>query len=550
MADATEGNQAPPRAAGATDAEELHRLEKQRRENRDAVRDLGLAPYGGRTEGLISLGAARRRYDQAADEAHKARGKEEGFVDRRPVVRVAGRVMLHRDNGKLVWLQLRDHTTGAASGAGEDEAGAAVERDLQIAVSQRDCDEAGFRLAKVCDLGDIVVAEGPLTRTKTGEVTVWASQVRMGAKSLAPPPEKWSGLQDPETRYRQRYKDLYANPEVMQVFKMRSALMARIRRFFDERKFLEVETPVLQPQAGGAAARPFVSTLNALDMPVFLRIATELHLKRLLVGGMPRVYEMGTIFRNEGIDRRHNPEFTMIEAYEAFGDCWTMAEHTEALMRELAHFAEVATASPDVEAEDINPEDVKLPFGDLVIDYGSPFERITYADLFERALGFPMTDARRAREEAQHRGLEIEGLEDILVVKKLFDDFAEPTVGLERPAIVYDFPAALSPLARPKAEDPSVAERWELHAGGLELANAYTELNDPDVQEANFRRQLQGEDDEDRTFRTYDEDFIEALKVGMPPAGGLGIGVDRVVMLMTNQRSIRDVILFPFMRPL
>jgi lysyl-tRNA synthetase class 2 len=520
-------------------AEDIHRLEAQRRENLAKVAALGVRPYGERTDGLVSLAQARALYDAQADADHQAKKNEPGYTDRRPVVRVAGRVMLHRDNGKLIWLQLRDHSVDGLESHG----------DLQVAVSKKDCDETGFDLAKVIDLGDIVVAEGPLMKTRTGEVTIWASRLAMGAKSLAPPPEKWSGLQDKEVRYRKRYIDLYANPDAMRVAKMRPQIISRIRRFLDERGFLEVETPVLQPQAGGAAARPFLSHLNALDMPVVMRIATELHLKRLMVGGMPRVYEIGRIFRNEGVDRSHNPEFTSVEVYEAFGDSGTMMELTESLIRELAHWVAVTTADPDVETEDIDPAQVRLPYGDLSIDYGAPFRRVSYAELFESALGFPMTDAARAREVAKQKGLKHEGLADILVVNEVFEAVAEATLDPQQPTFVTDYPAALSPLTRPDPDNPAVAQRWDLFIAGMEIGPAYTELNDPDIQAEKFREQFQGMDEEENAFRAFDEDFIEALKVGMPPAGGLGLGIDRLVMLLTNQQSIRDVILFPFMRP-
>lgn len=516
----------------ALTGDDIHRLEAQRRVNRDAAAALGCDPFGSRTPGLVSLAAAARRYDEDADAAFKARGKEPGFADERPVVAVAGRVMLQRDNGKLIWINLRDDTG-----------------DLQIAVSARDCDEPGFSLAKACDLGDILVARGPLVRTKTGETTVWASSLSIGVKSLAPPPEKWAGLADPEIRYRKRYVDLFANPDVMRVFKRRSAIVARIRRFFDERGFLEVETPVLHTKPGGAAARPFRSHLNALDMPVVMRIATELHLKRLLVGGMPRVYEIGRIFRNEGVDRQHNPEFTSIEAYEAFGDCWSMLDHTENLFRELAHYVAVTAAGADTFAEDIDPATVRLPYGDIEIDFGSPFARVSYCDLFERALGFPSTDARRTREEAQKHGLKHAGLADAFVVNELFEAVAEPTIDPAKPTFVTNYPAAISPLTRPLPDNLDLAGRWDLFIAGMEIGTSYTELNDPDTQAARFREQLAGADEQEQAYRTMDEDFIEALKVGMPPAGGLGLGVDRMVMLLTNQRSVRDVILFPFMRP-
>jgi lysyl-tRNA synthetase class 2 len=521
-----------------TESHDIHRLEAQRRENRALAADAGLNPYGGRTPGLVSLAEAAERYDAEADTAHKEAGKEPpaGYTDRRPVVKVAGRIMLHRDNGKLIWLNLRDDTG-----------------DLQVAISQRDCDGPGFNLAKLTDLGDVVTAEGPLVKTRTGETTVWATSLRAAAKCLVPPPEKWAGLQDVELRYRQRYVDLWANPRAMAALKLRSAIVARIRSFMAERDFLEVETPMLQSLAGGAAARPFVTHMNALDVDLFLRIAPELYLKRLLVGGMPRVFEINRNFRNEGVDKQHNPEFTSMEVYEAFGDSGTMMELTESLIRELARFAagrpEYAIAAGEEGAAAAESGDLRLPFGDLRIDYGSPFRVVTYASLFESALGFAMSDGPRAREEAKRRGLEHQGLDDVYIINELFEAVAERAIDPERPTFVTDYPAALSPLTRPRPEDPAKADRWDLFIAHMEIGPAYTELNDPDVQEAKFREQLAGADDEEQTFRTLDEDFLRALKVGMPPAGGLGLGIDRLAMLLTGSPTIRDVIAFPLLRP-
>lgn len=522
--------------------ESLHELELQRRKNRDAIRDLGADPYGRRIDGLVSLADARAMYDEKADAEHQANSKNEGFVDARPVVSVAGRVMLHRDNGKLVWMQLRDHTTGVEGAP-----------DLQIAVSKRDCAERGFSIAKLIDLGDIAVATGPLMKTKAGEVTVWASDLDIACKSLALPPEKRAGLQDPELRYRKRYVDLYTNPDAMRVFQLRSLLVTRLRRFWDERGFLEVDTPVLQTLAGGAAARPFTTHMNALDIPLFMRIAPELFLKRLLVGGMPRVYEVARNFRNEGLDRTHNPEFSMVEVYEAFGDYRRMMDLTEALVRDLAQVAADFLAGAPArsrEGEGAGSGDLRLPFADWTIDYSRPFARVTYAALFEKAYGFPMTDKAKVLAEAKAQRVEhADKLAHELLINALFDK-AEQAIDPSVPTFVMDYPAALCPLTRPKASDPSIAERFELFIGGMECANAYTELNDPDIQEQKFREQLAGIDDEESTFRTFDADFVEALKVGMPPAGGLGVGIDRLVMLLTNNRSIRDVLLFPMMRPI
>jgi lysyl-tRNA synthetase class 2 len=307
---------------------------------------------------------------------------------------------------------------------------------------------------------------------------------------------------------------------------------------------MEVETPMLQPLAGGAAARPFVTRMNALDLTLYMRIAPELYLKRLLVGGMRRVFEINRNFRNEGVDKQHNPEFTAIEAYEAFGDYHTVMELSEAIVRGAA----------GVVAREVGAEGLRLPFGELAIDYARPFRRVTYAELFERALGFSMSDTARAREAARAhriRTVSEQGvpLDDVWVVNELFEGVAEPTLDPAEPTWVMDYPAALSPLTRPKPGDPAVAERADLFIAGMEIGPHYTELNDPDVQLAKFREQLSGIDDEESTFRNLDEDFIEALKVGMPPAGGMGLGVDRLTMLLTNSATIRDVILFPLLRP-
>jgi lysyl-tRNA synthetase, class II len=553
--------------------EPLHRLEQQRRENRAAAAALGLDPYGQRTEGIIDLAWANLAYDPRADELHKQalpRAREEGYQDPRPIVKVAGRIMLHRDTGKLVWMNLRDHSA-----------------DLQIAISQRDCDEQSFQLAKLTDMGDVVIAEGPLLRTRTGEITVWASSLRPAAKCLIPPPEKHAGLHDIELRYRQRYIDLWATPQALRIFKLRSALVARLRRFLDERGYLEVETPMLQALPGGAAARPFITHMNALDLNLYLRIAPELYLKRLLVGGLPRVYEVNRNFRNEGLDKQHNPEFTMLELYEAYGDYHTMMEITESLIRELAML--VVMEQQDRRAEpapaDELPTELVLPFGDLLIDYSAPFRRMSYAELFHQALGFDMQDTRRIQHAILERHLLrkikgaapppqapwalpaervqtspaqptqaealqlLQGIAPVLLINTLFEEVAEASLDPARPTFITEYPAAISPLTRPNRQRPQFADRADLFIGHMELAPMYTELNDPDIQEAKFREQLAGVDEEERTFRTFDDDFIRALKVGMPPAGGMGLGIDRLTMLLTNQRTIRDVILFPLMRP-
>jgi lysyl-tRNA synthetase class 2 len=507
-------------------------LVRARREKLDRWRETyGITGYGQRVSGITSLADARSRFDEAAHEAYVADEEAAGDDplppehDRRPAVVVAGRCVQHRAMGKLVFMDLRDHTG-----------------DLQISISKAGIDEAGFRLARKLDYGDIVVAGGRMGKTKKGEVCVWADRFEVHCKSLVPPPEKYHGLSDAELRYRQRYVDMFANPETIRTFTLRSRIVARIRAFLEGRDFLEVETPMMQPIAGGAAARPFVTHHNALDIDLFLRIAPELYLKRLLVGGLPRVYEINRSFRNEGVDRSHNPEFTSLEVYEAFGDCETMLELTEALLHDLARL--VAGVSP---GDDGGPT---LPFGDRTIDWGRPFDRVAYGDLFERTLGFPMTDFDRVREKARGIGIEnADTTDEWLVVNAVYEATCEHELDPQRPTFVTDYPAAISPLTRPQADRPELCHRWELLVGGMELGTAYSELNDPDVQAAKLAEQLRGADEEEATFRTEDHDFLNALRVGMPPAGGLGLGVDRIVMLLANASSIRDVILFPLMRP-
>ncbi|MCA9294610.1 MAG: lysine--tRNA ligase [Phycisphaerales bacterium] len=503
---------------------DVHKLEAQRRTKRDEVAQLGMLPYGQRTDDLLPLAEAHTHYDQAADKTFQEH--KDPARDTRPRVKIAGRVTLHRDNGKLIWMNLRDNTR----------------ESFQIAVSKKDCDELGFSLAKLTDMGDILIAEGPLMKTRTGEVTCWASTLRPASKCLIPPPEKHAGLQDIELRYRQRYVDMWANPETTAVLELRSRVISAIRAFLAERGFLEVETPMLQTQAGGAAARPFITHMNALSIDLYMRIAPELFLKRLLVGGLPRVFEVNRNFRNEGLDKQHNPEFTMLELYQAFGNYETIMALTEDIVRHAAR-----TASPAGAAI--------LPFRDGRIDYEQPFDRITYADLFKQHLGFAITERDRVRKEAETRGLKVRTeagveLDHWFLVNELFETFAEPKLHPYRPTWIMDYPASLSPLTRPKTSDPSLAERADLFIGGMEIGPHYTELNNPDIQSEKFREQLAGVDDEESTFRTFDEDFINALKVGMPPAGGMGLGIDRLIMLLANQPTIRDVIAFPMMKPL
>ena len=478
--------------------------------------DLGLQPFGCRVDGLISLTDARGLFDQAAADAMSS--DEPPPADPRPRACVAGRIMQHRAMGKLVFMSLRDHTG-----------------DLQISCSKADMEQAEFKLASKVDYGDIVVAEGPVGMTKRGEICIWADRFEVHCKSLAPPPEKFHGLADPEMRARRRYVDMYANPETMQTFQQRSHVVGAIRKFMQDREFLEVETPMMHAVAGGAAARPFVTHHNTLDMELYMRIAPELYLKRLLVGGMPRVFEINRNFRNEGVSRRHNPEFTMLEAYQAFGDRESVLELTESLLRYLA---------VDVIGSGV------VTWGEYTVDWTAPFDRVLYSDLFEQGVECNMHDEAAVRAVAAKRGIEDAATRDHwLLVDALFGDYAEAALDPQRPTFVVDFPSAVSPLARPRTDDPTLAWRSELFVCGMELGNFYTELNDPDVQRTYFTTQMDGIDDEAAAFRSMDQDFIDALMVGMPPAGGMGIGVDRIVMLLTGATSIRDVILFPLLRP-
>ncbi|MCP4836388.1 MAG: lysine--tRNA ligase [Phycisphaera sp.] len=492
--------------------------------------ELGVDPYGGRVDGISSLRDAREAFDESAHEALEADPESE---DRRPRRLVSGRVMQHRDMGKLVFMTLRDHTG-----------------DLQVSVSKAQCDPAIFRLSKKLDYGDVVVAGGPMGRTRKGETCVWADRVEIHAKSLTPPPEKWHGLSDPEIRFRRRYVDLHANPEAIVALQDRARIVSRMRSFMERRDFLEVETPMMQPMAGGAAARPFVTHHNTLDLDLFLRIAPELYLKRLLVGGLPRVFEINRNFRNEGVDRSHNPEFTALEVYEAFGDCWSMLELTESMLHELAVASAEDRRKRGDESVGGTPDGPVLPFDDIPIDWSRPFVRVTYSELFERATGFDLRDEAAVRAKAASLGIEDSASRDRwLLVDEIFEREAEALIDPARPTFVTGYPSAVSPLTRPMADDPELCERWDIFVAGMEVGPAYTELNDPEIQLAKFTEQLSGADDEADAFRTLDDDFLTALRVGMPPAGGLGIGVDRVVMLLTGMRTIREVIAFPLMRP-
>ena len=471
------------------------KFEQQRVAKLERLRELGIDPYGGRFEG--------------AEPTVEVTG---GFEDDKEGQRAccAGRIVLLRDIGKLIFITLRDWRG-----------------TIQLGLSKKLLAEQ-WDFVKLLELGDTVGAEGQLGRTRTGEITIWVEKVTMLSKSIVPPPEKFHGLADVDLRYRQRYVDLWANPEVMVLFRKRSEMVGTMRRFLEGKGFYEVETPMMQTIAGGAAAKPFITHHNSLDMDMYLRIAPELFLKRLLVGGMEKVFEINRNFRNEGLSTRHNPEFTMMELYQAYADYNVMMEITEEVICEL------------VEKHCDGP---KLEFGEMVIDYTRPWRRSRYADLVTEYAGCDIDDLAGVRAKAREIGISEANMDDVVVVNAVFEATVEDK--LIDPTFVIDYPAALCPLTKQSKEDPRYAERFELFIGTMEIANAYTELNDPAVQEENFRIQLRGQED---TMATMDEDFINALKYGMPPAGGLGIGIDRLIMLLTGATSIRDVVLFPLLK--
>jgi lysyl-tRNA synthetase class 2 len=489
-------------------SESAGHYEQERRQKLAKLRELGAEPYGKRTAGLQPLGNIKALY------------KPEMGHDGGPEVIGAGRIMLKRDMGKLSFLTLRD------------ESG-----DLQVALDKKRLSEMDWQVRDLVDLGDLLVVFGKLGQTNKGETTIWATSVSMGAKALLPPPAKWEGLSDVELRYRQRYIDLWANPEVMRVLKLRMRIVQEIRQFLIGKGFLEVETPMMQTLAGGAAAKPFVTHHNALDIPLYMRIAPELYLKRLLVGGFSKVFELNRNFRNEGISPRHNPEFTMLEIYEAYGNWETMADLIEEMITTVAQNVlgtlEIAHANG------------------RKIDLKRPWRRVRMDELVNERTGWKF-DKRRLEEAkpelmsnpelATVRGR----LQQISPAEQLFqvyEKMIEHT--LTDPVFVTHIPSVIIPLARKNREDPFFADVYELAINGVEISPGYSELNDPDVQAENFAHQVGDKEEQQKV----DEDFLNALRVGMPPAGGLGMGIDRLVMMLTGAESIRDVILFPLMKP-
>ncbi|MFC2044799.1 lysine--tRNA ligase [Chloroflexota bacterium] len=486
-------------------ASRLDRIVIQRLGKVERIRARGVNPYPHRYQRTHTT-------QQAVEQIYRLESKETSEDE----VSVAGRIVARRAMGKSAFLDIRD-------GTGK----------IQLLFQDiNKYDEAQTKLFGDSDIGDIIGVVGRLLRTKTGEPTVQVGDFTMLAKSLRPLPEKWHGLSDVELRYRQRYLDLISNQEVKETFKVRSRVIAAIRQFLNQRGFLEVETPMLQPQAGGALARPFLTHHHALDQDFYLRIATELHLKRLIIGGFDKVYELGRAFRNEGIDTRHNPEFTLLESYEAYADYNNVMKMLEEMVSGVIW-------------QVLGTTEVK--FGEHTINFMPPWQRLELREAIEKYTGIDIVQYHNIdllRAKMEEFGLEIDPEKKwAKLVDELLSSSVEPK--LMQPTFLLDYPVSMSPLAKRKPEQERVVERFEAFAGGLEIANAFTELNDPMEQRERFVQQQKQRQPEGEIVEAIDEDFLLALEYGMPPTGGLGVGLDRLVMLFTNQPSIREVILFP-----
>ena len=508
--------------------QDINILKKDRIDKLAALRESGTDPFQV-TKYDVTGHAADYKKQYEADEAkvtEEAGGDEEKLAEglaalNEKIVRIAGRIMSWRDMGKANFIDVRD-----------------VSDRIQVYVRSNDIGADLFKeFKKKWDIGDIIGVEGYVFRTKRGEISIHAKKITLLSKSLLPLPEKWHGLKDTDTRYRQRYTDLIINPEVKDTFIKRSKIISSIRRYLDDQGFMEVETPMLVSNAGGAAARPFETHYNALDEDVKLRISLELYLKRLIVGGLERVYEIGRVFRNEGVDTRHNPEFTLMELYQAYTDYYGMMDLTENMYRHVAQEVCGTTC---------------VPYGEYMIDLGKPFERLTMIDAVKKYSGVDFNEIKtleEAREAAKAHNVEFEERHkrgDILNL--FFETFVEEH--LIQPTFIMDHPVEISPLTKKKPDAPEYVERFELFITGREMCNAYSELNDPIDQRERFKAQEEALSQGDEEANRTDEDFLRALEIGMPPTGGIGYGIDRLVMLLTNSPSIRDVLLFPTMKSL
>ena len=479
----------------------------QRRKKLEEIRQLGVNPYAYKYSPTHTTQAIREQFAEVGDQPDETKS-----------VRVAGRIMTKRDHGKSGFAHLQDRSAR-----------------LQIYVRQNAVGEEVYQVYRKLDVGDVIGVDGPVFRTRTGEITVLVNEVELLAKSLRPPPEKWHGLQNKETRYRQRYADLMMNPEVMRVFINRTRMIQAVREYLNGDGFIEVETPILQPIYGGATARPFTTHHNALDMPFYLRIANELYLKRLIVGGFDRVYEFSRDFRNEGIDHDHSPEFTMIELYQAYADYEDMMCLTENL---LAHTAQTVLGTTQI-----------IYKGDS-ISLDPPWRKLTMIESIkeETGIGVDELSDEELREAVLDAGVDLEDAAPRgKLIAELFEAHVEPN--LVQPTFIYDYPIEISPFAKKKRGSDCFVERFEFFIARMEMGNAFSELNDPIDQRERFIEGTKKQEDGDEDALMIDEDYLRALEYGMPPTGGLGFGIDRLAMLLMDQTSIRDVILFPQMRP-
>ncbi|EJJ6339233.1 lysine--tRNA ligase [Staphylococcus pseudintermedius] len=491
--------------------EELNDQMQVRRQKLQELRDLGIDPFGEKFERTGTAETLKAQWDQYAKEELAEKETESHTV-------IAGRIMTKRGKGKAGFAHVQD-----------------LSGQIQIYVRKDQVGDAQFGIWNTADLGDIVGVEGIMFKTNTGELSVKAKSFKLLSKALRPLPDKHHGLQDIEQRYRQRYLDLITNEESTQTFINRSRILQEMRNYLNEKGFLEVETPMMHQIAGGAAAKPFVTHHNALDATLYMRIAIELHLKRLIVGGLEKVYEIGRVFRNEGVSTRHNPEFTMIELYEAYADYKDIMSLTEEL---VAHIARRVLGTTSVQ------------YGDETINLESQWRRLHMVDAVKEATGvdfYEVKSDKEAHELAKAHGIEVDdNMKYGHILNEFFEQKVEET--LIQPTFIYGHPIEISPLAKKNPEDPRFTDRFELFIVGREHANAFTELNDPIDQRQRFEAQLVEKEQGNDEAHEMDEDFIEALEYGMPPTGGLGIGIDRLVMLLTNSPSIRDVLLFPYMR--
>lgn len=484
------------------DREELNELMAVRRQKLQDLAAMGIDPFGEKFERTHTAQEIVDRFEELEEQE----------------TAICGRIMSMRTHGKASFADLMDHTGR-----------------IQLYFRVNTLGEENYELLQKVDIGDILGITGKIFRTRRGEISVEVYSMKFLSKSLRPLPSKWHGLKDVDLRYRQRYVDLIVNPKVKEVFETRSKIIQSLRNFLTERGYVEVETPMLHVIAGGAAARPFITHHNALDMDLYLRIAPELYLKRLLVGGFDKVFELGKMFRNEGISTKHNPEFTMCELYMAYGDANDMMKITEEI---YAHIAQEVVGS------------TKITFQGQEIDLTPPWPRLPMLDAIKEYSGVDLTGLsdEEARQAAKEKGLDVEPNATYgQVLDEFFDVFVEPK--LVQPVFITDHPVEVSPLAKRKKDNPLLTDRFEPFIVTWEVGNGFTELNDPIDQEQRFRQQMAQREAGDDEAHMMDEDYIRALEFGMPPAGGLGLGIDRMVMLFTDSPSIRDVLLFPHMRP-